>query len=83
MKLIIQKNGAVGGIYSETIDLSAFGAPEIRRASHLEPDEAGQWTANLAPVNGPVLGPVKVRSDALKAEHEYIDEHLPSIMSRR
>ena len=29
----------------------------IRRASHVEPDEAGRWWADLSPVGGPRLGP--------------------------
>ncbi len=82
MKLIITKDGVLGGVYGEAINLSALGAPEIRRASHVEPDQDGQWTANLAPVGGPLLGPFPFRSEALKAERDYLEKHLPAIMHR-
>ena len=43
---------------AESLDLAAFGSIDIRRASHVEPDAAGQWWADLAPVGGSRLGPL-------------------------
>jgi hypothetical protein len=52
----------------------------VRRASHVEPDDAGQWFADLAIMGGPRLGPFLVRSQALAAERQWLSEHwlLPS-----
>jgi len=47
----------------------------IRRGSHVEPDDAGRWWADLAPVNGPKLGPFVRRANALAAELEWLEAH--------
>jgi hypothetical protein len=73
MQLIIRPGGAVHCIYAEAIDLSALGRPAISRASHVEPDQQGRWTADLSPVNGPRLGPFDSRSEALLAEHAWLE----------
>lgn len=49
---------------------------EVKRASHVEPNENGEWTADMSPLNGPVLGPFTTRAAALKAEAEWIDARL-------
>ena len=41
----------------------------------LEPDDAGQWWADLSPVHGPRLGPFGVRSQALDAERLWLETH--------
>ena len=46
---------------------------DIRRASHVEPDEEGLWWADLAPMNGPTLGPFGRRSAVLAAEREWLE----------
>lgn len=56
--------------------LAAQGATEIRRASHVEPAEAGGWMADLSPSGGPVLGPFPLRADALTAERAWIEARL-------
>jgi len=43
MELVIDTGGNVRCLYSEMIDLAALGKLTIRRASHVEPDEQGQW----------------------------------------
>lgn len=68
----VEPNGNARLIYSEAIALSAFGALEIKRASHVEPDSAGRWIADLSPVRGPTLGPFACRSEALEAEHKWL-----------
>jgi hypothetical protein len=75
MELIITPRGEVRCIYDEAIDLAALGDPVILRASHVEPNEHGQWCADLTPVAGPVLGPFQQRSMALAAEHEWLAGH--------
>jgi hypothetical protein len=69
-------DGTITTIYSEAIDLAALGAVQIERASHVEPTDDARWTADLAPVGGPVLGPFARRSEALAAEIEWLDRWL-------
>jgi hypothetical protein len=74
--LIIDPTGQGRCLYAEVIDLRAMGTLHIARASHLEPDDQGQWWADLAPVAGPVLGPFTLRSVALAAERDWLEDHL-------
>ena len=73
MELVIELGGAVRCIYGEDIDLAALGSPAITRASHVEPDRHGCWWADLSPVNGPRFGPFNLRSEALAAEHSWLE----------
>ena len=73
MQLVILPGGAVRCLYTEQIDLAALGSPAITRASHVEPTPDGLWLADLAPVQGPVLGPFPSRSEALAAEHSWLE----------
>ncbi|HCO24350.1 MAG TPA: hypothetical protein DIT97_15415 [Gimesia maris] len=75
MDLIINPSGMVRCIYGETIELFQLGAPEISRGSHVEPTAQGQWTADLSPVAGPLLGPFPQRSAALAAERDWLNAH--------
>ena len=75
MQLLVEPGGAVRCIYSEQVDLSALGRPTIRRGSHVEPTEDGRWTADLSPIDGPVLGPFDSRSQALQAEVRWLEGH--------
>jgi hypothetical protein len=81
MQLLIQADGTIRCLYNETIDLSQLGTVSIARASHVEPTASGQWVADLVPVNGPVLGPYLLRSQALAAEAEWLAEHwlIPAV----
>lgn len=73
MDLIVETDGLIRAVYSEELDLAPLGDITIRRASHVEPIEAGGWTADLSPVGGPVLGPFPVRSAALAAEQRWLE----------
>lgn len=73
VQLVITPSGAISCIYCELIDLTALGSPTISRASHVEPDQQGRWLADLSPVKGPILGPFAVRSEALAAEHAWLE----------
>jgi hypothetical protein len=75
MELIIERTGEVRTIYAETIDLPALGRMNIMRVSHVEPTPDGRWLADLRMVLGPVLGPFALRSEALRAEHEWLSVH--------
>ena len=74
MKLYISTSGVCSAIYDESLDLRTLGRPEISRASHVEPTADGQWTADLSPIAGPLLGPFATRSQALAAEVAWLDE---------
>ncbi len=75
MTITIQPDGDARCLYGETIDLAEIGHLAIQRASHVEPNDSGQWMADLSPVSGPVLGPYPTRSLALAAEAEWLEEH--------
>ena len=75
MDLVIDPAGNARAVYSETIDLAAIGTLRIVRASHVEPTPDGQWTADLGPSGGPVLGPFDHRSEALSTEHAWLEEN--------
>jgi hypothetical protein len=75
MQLVIDPRGQARCLYGEAIDLALLGLVSIRRASHVEPDERGRWTADLSPLRGPVLGPFLARSAALAAEEAWIHAH--------
>ena len=88
MELVIDCAGTVRCLYSEVLDLSVLGTPCIRRASHIEPDSDGKWWADLAPVDGPRLGPFEKRSQALMAEVAWLEaqwllspSQVPQILS--
>ncbi len=79
MQLIISSGGEIRCLYDETLPLTEFGRLAIARGSHVEPTAAGEWTADLAPVAGPTLGPFTTRSQALLAEQQWLTEHwLPA-----
>src|SRR5262249_14488522 len=73
MTLIIDPAGEITTLYQEVIDLAALGAMRIERASHVEPDDLGQWWVQI--IDGPTLGPFALRSEALAAEVEWLLQH--------
>lgn len=73
MDIVVKADGQVRCLYDERLDLAALGPLTITRASHVEPDEEGRWWADLAPVDGPRLGPFAKRSDALRAEVAWLE----------
>lgn len=73
MQLVIAPNGTLRCLYSELLDLRTLGHPTIERASHVEPDQQGQWYVDLAPVSGPKLGPFTRRSEAVAAETRWLE----------
>ena len=79
MRIRIDMQGTVLARYQEDLDLASVGLLSIRRASHVEPDATGQWIVNLSPVGGPCLGPFSLRSAALQAEVDWLDQHLSQL----
>lgn len=75
--IVIHPDGMIQFIHDD--DLTALFPAEqktVRRASHVEPTASGEWTADLSPVGGPVLGPFTRRADALRAEVEWLDARM-------
>lgn len=80
MRLFIAPGGVVRALYDEAIDLACLGSLSIARASHVEPTADGWWTADLRPVNGPILGPFTLRSQALDAERTWLERRLAQLV---
>ena len=74
MELVVSPDGIVRCIYGDDLDLHTLGFPQIRRASAVEPDDAGRWCADLSPAGGPRLGSFDRRSDAVAAEVAWLTE---------
>ena len=72
MELVVDAGGDVRCMYDEELDLREFGKLQITRASHVEPDRGGFWWADMGPVDGPVLGPFRSRTEALGAERTWL-----------
>ena len=73
MELVVDVGGGIRCIYDEALDLREIGTLKITRASHVEPDAAGYWWADMGPSGGPVLGPYGSRSEALRAERGWLN----------
>ena len=73
MQLVIAPGGTVRCVYGEAIDIHAIGTAVIARGSHVEPNHEGHWFADLSPVQGPMLGPFQRRTEALRAEHAWLE----------
>ncbi|MEW4561491.1 hypothetical protein AB1K70_03135 [Bremerella sp. JC770] len=79
MQIVITPGGAIRCLYDESLNLNLLGKVQISRGSQVEPDETGQWFADLAPVGGPSLGPFAKRTEALAAEVAWLEEYwLPA-----
>ena len=67
------EDGNMETIYNDDMNLEEFGKLNIKRASHVEPTDDGQWTADMSPVGGPILGPFSKRSIALEEEVKWLE----------
>ena len=75
VNVTVLTNGDLRFIYDDEIaSLLSHGNATIHRASHVEPSGTG-WTADMTPVDGPVLGPFALRHDALTAEVEWLQRN--------
>jgi len=72
MELVVDAGGDVRCIYDEALDLREIGKLQITRASHVEPDAESYWWADMGPVDGPVVGPFRSRTEALEAERAFL-----------
>ena len=60
---------------TEALGLRKIGNLQITRASHVERDSEGYWWADMGPVDGPVLGPFRSRTEALHAERGWLTNY--------
>lgn len=73
----VDREGNLQFIYTDDLaELLEEGQPHVSRASHVEPTEDGQWTADMSPVDGPVLGPFQLRGTALAEEVAWLEQNL-------
>jgi hypothetical protein len=82
MLMIFDTNGSVSCLYSDILELDQIGRLTISRGSHVEPTLDGQWTADMSPVCGPVLGPYRSRKEALAAEVDWLEANWLASLSR-
>ena len=82
MLMIFDTNGSIRCLYNDTLELDQIGRLTISRGSHVEPTLDGQWTADMSPVCGPVLGPYRSRRDALAAEVNWLEANWLASPSR-
>ena len=75
MILIIDPDGTGWCVYGEALNLAELGKLTVTRASRVEPDASGRWSADLSQMDGPVLGPFDRRSEALAAESQWLEQH--------
>jgi hypothetical protein len=80
MFVFIEANGDLKFIYCDDVTVAFDESKSVTRASHVEPTADGKWTADMSPVDGPVLGPFELRSEALAAEVAWLTNEM---MSRR
>ena len=72
----ISPAGTIEFIYQDALrPLLTAGDAHIRRASHVEPTRDSQWTADMTPMHGPILGPYLTRAEALTAETDWLTQH--------
>ncbi len=71
-ELLIMPDGSIRFLYDDAFaPLLPLGDAALFRASRIEPIGTA-WFADLALVNGPMLGPFSLRADALHAEQEWL-----------
>lgn len=75
-RIVVRPNGTIEFIYSDDLrGLLGEGFSVIERVSSVEPGGGG-WTADLAQVSGPVLGPFETRAEALAEEVKWLERHV-------
>jgi hypothetical protein len=74
VSITITADGNLRFIWDDSLaELVSAGIPTISRASHVEANDRGEWSADLNPVGGPVLGSFPLRSEALAAERRWLE----------
>ena len=78
IQITVEPDGTIRFIHDDALAglIEEARSVNLRRASHVEPTADGQWTADLSPVQGPVLGPFKLRKEALAAEVRWLVDNV-------
>ena len=74
----ISSEGSMRFIYTDEFKhlLDGSISSSIKRVSHVEPVSGElKWTADMSPINGPVLGPFDTRTEALEAEVDWLNKN--------
>jgi hypothetical protein len=75
-RLLVGVDGSVRAVWDDDMAwLRDESRCEVRRASHVEPTAEAEWTADMGPSGGGVLGPFPLRRDALAAERKWLEEN--------
>lgn len=72
----ITAEGHLTFVWDDDLATVFDGKLSIKRASHVEPDDRGEWWADLSPVGGPKLGPYILRGTALHDERMWLNNNL-------
>lgn len=79
IELSIDHIGMIRSIFADEItELFRHGEASVERASYVEPrhgPDGVEWTADMAPSSGPLLGPFATRGEAITAEVEWLKEN--------
>lgn len=86
IQIVVSPDGTAKAIYSDDSGVLALmeaidPRATIQRASHVEPTEDRQWTADMSPSGGPVLGPYPLRQQALAAELDWLRTNVIGALS--
>jgi hypothetical protein len=81
LHVTVKPDGTIAAIHNDALAaLYEEGKAEVKRASHVEPVNGGEqvnWVADMSPIApGVVLGPFRLRSEALAAEVEWLKQNL-------
>jgi len=76
--IAVNPDGIVRCIYDDALlpVFEALGTPHITRASCVEPYYGGGWFADMSTIGGSLLGPYRLRSDALAVEVQWLRDNL-------
>ena len=82
--ITIKTDGRIEFIYDDRLrGLLQQGDASVTRASAVEPTVDNQWTADMGPSGGPVLGPFPTRQEALDAETEWLNQNILTAPTQR
>ena len=78
MRLYVRPDGNAQCLYTDDVKLKNIGALDIKRASHVEPDQTkpGSWYVDLTPVGGPHISGYASRAEALRAEEIWLNAEM-------
>ncbi len=73
MRVVIEKDGTLRMIYTDSLDVRDMGESEIWRVGRVEPTEDSQWEVE---VTGKAIGRFSLREEALREEVRVVEGML-------